>query len=228
VARGGSALPDRDQYLTLWASLHGGYDPRRSFLVGTWLRGTYAIARLLVRLRVSPTAVTVIGVLLAAGSAGATAAGWLGVAVFLVAASGIADSLDGAVALLSGRATAFGAVLDSVCDRIADLSYVLALYWAGAPLAVCLAGGVLAFVHEYARARATALGMSDIGVVTVWERPTRVIVTAMFLLGSALWVSGSARLAHKWAAAGAWVWLILGVVGLGQLVFVVRQRLRDD
>ena len=48
------------------------------------------------------------------------------------------------------------------------------------------------FLQEYTRARAAAGGMAEIGVVTVWERPTRVIVTAMFVLGAGIYVSAAA------------------------------------
>ncbi|HVN11926.1 MAG TPA: hypothetical protein VMT69_07520, partial [Kineosporiaceae bacterium] len=66
-------------------------------------------------------------------------------------------------------------------------------------------------------------GMPEIGVVTVSERPTRVIVSAMFLLGAGLYPAASAT----WATAGAAALTTLGVAGLGQLLVVVRRRLRD-
>jgi len=119
-----------------------------------------------------------------------------------------------------------GYVLDSVVDRCADLLYLLALHYVGAPTPACVAAGVLTVLQEYARARAAAAGMSEIGIVTVWERPTRVIVTAMFLLGSALYRGHSPAAAGSWASAGAWVWLGLGAVGLVQLLVVLRRRLR--
>jgi hypothetical protein len=71
---------------------------------------------------------------------------------------------------------------------------------------------------EYARARAAVGGMTEVGVVTLWERPTRVIVTATFLASAAL-------LGDPWPALGAWAWVGLGVVGLVQLGVVVRRRL---
>ena len=51
--------------------------------------------------------------------------------------------------------------------------------------------------------------MGEIGVVTVWERPTRVAVTAMFLLAGGLFPAYAVEAAT--AAAAAWVGL--GVVG---------------
>jgi CDP-diacylglycerol--glycerol-3-phosphate 3-phosphatidyltransferase len=62
--------------------------------------------------------------------------------------------------------------------------------------------------------------MSEVGVITVWERPTRVIVTAAFLLCAGLFAD------EVWAGLGAAAWVGLGMVGLGQLLVVVRRRLR--
>ena len=41
--------------------------------------------------------------------------------------SGIFDLLDGAVARATNRASNFGAILDAVCDRLADFSVLIAL-----------------------------------------------------------------------------------------------------
>jgi CDP-diacylglycerol--glycerol-3-phosphate 3-phosphatidyltransferase len=76
-------------------------------------------------------------------------------------------------------------------------------------------------LQEYARARAGNAGMTEIGVVTLWERPTRVIVTALFLLGAGIYLDAAAG----WATAGAAAWATLGAVGLSQLLVVVRRRL---
>ena len=99
---------------------------------------------------------------------------------------------------------------------------MVALWLLGAPGWACWTGGGLALLHEYVRARAAAGGMAGIGVVTVSERPTRVIVTAAFLLGAGLFPGA----AIAWATAGAAVWVVLGGAGLAQLLIVVRRRLR--
>lgn len=208
------------EYLDGWQRLHGGYDPRGNALVRGWLTGTYAVASPLARIGVAPDAVTVVGVAVAAAALLPAAAGgaWLGVAGLLVVLAGLLDNVDGAVAVLTGRATARGAVLDAVADRVGDLLFLGALLAAGADLRLCTAAGALMLLQEYLRARATAAGMSDVGVVTVWERPTRVIVTAAFLGSVAL-------LGDPWADLGAAAWCGLGAVGLVQLGVVVRRRL---
>ena len=213
----------RSDYLDRWQVLHGGYDPRSSRLVGPWLTTIYALARPFARIGVPPDAVTGLGVLVSGVVVGLCALGgrWVVLAAFVVGASGVLDSLDGAVAVLTDRVTRWGAVLDSVVDRVSDVLYLVALWLVGAPAWACLLGGVVVLVHEYTRARATAIGMDDVGVVTVGERPTRVIVVAMFLLGAGIYTASASR----WASLGAYASLGVGVVALVQLLAVVRQRL---
>jgi phosphatidylglycerophosphate synthase len=217
------SVPSRAEYFDRWSTLHGGYDPRSNGLVRGWLTLVYGCARPLAVLGVPPDVVTLFGLALAASVAGVASLGgrWVLLAVALVVASGLADNLDGGVAVLTSRTTAWGHVLDSVVDRCADLLYLLAFWLVGAPAAVCVAGGVVMMLLEYTRARAGAGGMSEVGVVTIAERPTRVIITAAFLLGSGLYVAAAA----DWATAGAWTWLAVSLVGLAQLLTVVRSRL---
>jgi phosphatidylglycerophosphate synthase len=222
-----TSLPSRAEYFTQWSTLHGGYDPAASRLVGPWLSIVYVCARPLAAVRVSPDLVTGLGLVAAAGAAalGRSGGGWLFAAALLVVVSGLIDSVDGAVAVLCGRTSAFGYVLDSVVDRCSDLLYLVALWWVGAPTKVCVGAGVLMLLQEYLRARAAAAGMTEVGVVTVWERPTRVIVTAAFLLGAAVYRSHSPGASAGWATYAAWLWLALGVAGFMQLAVVVRRRL---
>jgi CDP-diacylglycerol--glycerol-3-phosphate 3-phosphatidyltransferase len=213
----------REEYLTRWSRLHGGASA--TGLVGWWLSLVHTLARPLAGAGVGPTAVTFAGVVVAAAACRPASAGnrWPLLAALLVVASGLLDNLDGAVAVLSGRTSRWGFVLDSGCDRLADAAYCLALLLAGAPGWTAVAGAALAWLQEYVRARAAVAGMPEVGVVTVSERPTRVIVTAMFLLGAGLYP----RAAGLWAGAGAAAWVVLGVVGLVQLLLVVRGRLAD-
>ena len=58
-------------------------------------------------------------------------------------------------------------------------------------------------------------------MVTVWERPTRVIVTAFLLLACGLLPAHADLL----ATVGAVAWIGLGAVGLTQLLLTVHRRL---
>jgi phosphatidylglycerophosphate synthase len=207
-------------FLALWSAGHGGYDPRGNALAYAWLKLTYRCAVPAARWRVPPSAVTFAGLLacslvpLLAWPGGV----WPLLAVPVIAVSGLLDGVDGAVALINGRASRFGAVLDGAADRAGELLYVLALWLLGAPAWVCVAGVAVAWLQEYARARA---GMDEIGVVTVWERPTRIIVTAVALGGAGLVPS----FADEIALVGAGAWVVLGCIGLAQFLLVARRKL---
>jgi len=129
------------------------------------------LAHLLVRLRVSPNLVTVIGTV--ATSAAALLllpAGHLVIGVLAVLVLAFADSVDGLMARELGQETAFGAYLDSTMDRITDAAIftALGLYllgqdeqrWQGIGLAMGLACVFFGMLVSYARARAEGLGIS--------------------------------------------------------------------
>jgi CDP-diacylglycerol--glycerol-3-phosphate 3-phosphatidyltransferase len=213
----------RADYLRRWSALHGGVAP--TGLVGGWLRGVHLLARPLVRLRVPPALITILGGVVAGAAVwvASQGGGWPVAAALLLGVSGVLDNLDGAVAVMTDRVTGWGGLLDSLVDRISDALLLLALWVVGAPPWACLAAAALAYLQEYARARAVAVGVTDTAVVTVSERPVRVAVAAMFLLGAGLYQGA----ATTWAAAGAVVSLALGVVGCCQLLLVLHRRLVD-
>jgi phosphatidylglycerophosphate synthase len=212
---------DRGEYLDEWSRLHGEVAP--TGLIGGWLRLSYTLGRPLAGFGVRPDAITLAGLGLAALVLPIAAAGgrWPLLAVAVIVLAGLMDSLDGAVAVIGRRISRRGAVLDGACDRLADLCFIAALGSAGAPIGWCVAGGVVAMLHEQVRAGARVAGMREVGVVTVSERPTRVILTAVFLLGAGLYPGA----ATDWATAGAMAWTVIGIVGFAQLCVVVARRL---
>lgn len=214
---------DRAEYLRRWSAVHGGTPP--TGLVGGWLVMTHAVARPLVRRRVGPDGVTLLGVAVAGSALLPAAAGgrWALAVVVVVAVAGVLDNLDGAVAVMSHRVTRWGAVLDALADRVADAVFVGCLWLLGAPGWLVVAGGAVAWLHEYLRARAAGAGMTGVGVVSVCERPTRIVLTVMFALGAGTYPAAAAG----WATAGAAAWLTLGLVGLAQVTRAVRRDLRD-
>jgi phosphatidylglycerophosphate synthase len=218
------------EYARAWSVLHGGFDPETAApLIRGWVRLAYRGGSLLARLGVTPGAVTLAGLLLCAVVPVAARLGPAGLiaAAFVVLAAGFADSFDGAVAVITGRASRSGYVLDSVADRVGEAAWLVAFWLAGAPGWLAVTAGAVSWLHEYVRARATAAGMPDIGAVTVGERPTRVSVAISGLL-----IGGVAELVHPgWGGivvtAAAAVWLALAVIGLAQLAAVTRRALSD-
>ena len=124
-------------------------------------------------------------------------AGLLPLGGILLLIAGLGDMLDGPLARVSGRASRFGAFLDSVVDRYSDLFVFggLTAYFAvtGQTGAVLLGLGTIAgaFVTSYAKARAENLiAACPVGVL---ERPERLILLATGtiltgLLGLCLWI----------------------------------------
>jgi CDP-diacylglycerol--glycerol-3-phosphate 3-phosphatidyltransferase len=133
-------------------------------------------------------------------------------AAVLVLLSGVLDALDGSVALLQGRPTRWGYVLDSVVDRLCDGVVLGLLVVSGAPPGLAVATGAAVALLEYTRARAGNAGGDEVGTVTVAERPVRLLVPASgLLLGQP-----TAALVVLAALTGA---------GLVQLLLAVRRRL---
>jgi CDP-diacylglycerol--glycerol-3-phosphate 3-phosphatidyltransferase len=209
-----------EEYTAAWSELHGGFDPAAgSPLVRGWIRLAYAGGSLLARLRIGPMAVTGTGLALSAAVPFAALPGPGGLLLggVLVLLASFADGLDGAVAVLAGKVSRLGFVVDSVADRLGEAAWLAAFWLAGAPGWLVAAAGSVSWLQEYARARATAAGMTEIAVVTVSERPTRVLLAIFGLLLAA---------AFTWATtAAAAAWCALTVVGLTQLAMAIRRQL---
>jgi CDP-diacylglycerol--glycerol-3-phosphate 3-phosphatidyltransferase len=181
-------------------------------------RVTDPIAARLVRLGISPNAMTVTGTAVSIGAAmwfiphNRLFLGSVLVAVFLCF-----DVLDGAMARAAGRTSPLGAVLDASCDRLVDAALFASIAWwalvtvadpfAGAAALGC---GGLAQLISYIKARAEASGLAAEGGLV--ERAERFIIA---LLGTAIQGLG---VAHA-------VDVALGVLLAGSLL-TAAQRVR--
>ncbi len=146
-----------------------------------WTKVFSPVARLFLRLGISPDAVTVVGTLgVCAGALVFFPRGQLLVGVLVITAFVFSDLIDGHMARLSGSSSKWGAFLDSTLDRFGDAAIFsgLAMYYVGpgdseplAALAIyCL---VMGSVTSYARARAESLGMQAKGGIA--ERADRLV-----------------------------------------------------
>lgn len=137
----------------------------------------------------------------------------------LVLLGGLCDAIDGSLARNSGKATRFGALLDSSVDRYAEFAMLFGIggYFlmtqdylnsAGTFLALCGS-----FMVSYTRARAESLGLS--AKVGVMQRPERIV----FL--------GAGALIHPIALAIA-IWMVAifaNVTALQRLRYAFKQDL---
>jgi phosphatidylglycerophosphate synthase len=215
----------REEYLAAWSAWHGGTDPTASRLVRGWLSAAYGLARPLAGL--PPVVATALGLAVAVAAVIPAGAGgpWLLVAGPLIGVSAVLDSLDGALAIATGRASRRGFVLDSAVDRLSEAAFAAALWAAGAAGWLAAAFGALCWLPDYLRARAGQAGVAETGPLSVWERPARVAMTG-FTLGGAGVVSGLG-LAVPVVTTGTAVGCLLGVVGVAQLGTALRRALAD-
>jgi phosphatidylglycerophosphate synthase len=214
----------REDYLAAWSRWHGGAATDRPLVRG-WLTLAHTLARPLAGL--PPIVATALGLAVAAAAVAPAAAGggWLIAAGVLVGLSGLLDSLDGALAIGTGRASRRGFVLDSVVDRLTEAAYAGALWAAGAPGWLAVAYGAGCWLPDYLRARAGQAGVQETGALSVWERPTRVIMTGLTLAGAG--VVAGLDAADAVVTSGAAVGSLMGILAVAQLGRSLRRMLTD-
>ena len=159
---------NKQQFNVAWSALHGGAEIKG--VVKTWLAISYSSAKVASVLRMSPNFLTLLGLLFAIAMAVNPLSLWT---IPLLVLSLYADGIDGSVAIYQNRSSSFGAILDSVADRISEALWFYVAYRIGAPAWIILLTYVIASTQEYARARLGGLGIDDVGVVTPAERPVR-------------------------------------------------------
>ena len=178
----------------------------------------------------TPNSITLLGFAVCVAGAALTALGWpfYGGIVFL--AGSVLDLFDGALARMTGKASPFGALLDSVFDRLGEAALFVGLglyYLLGdlptgqlllSMLAVLL-GLVFSQGVSYLRARGEGLGaFTRSGIMTRTER--------VIILGAGLIAEGLAPVPVM-----VWVlWVIAGVscFTLFQRMFTIRGILERE
>ena len=197
-----------------------GYTDGTRRLAARWIGG-------LARTRVTPNALTAAGISLCAASAVVVWFAhdrpwllyWLAAVLFVVGS--VLDILDGALARYGGKATPFGAFLDSISDRVSEgfVLTAIALVFSrdGHDVAVGFTIAAIAgsFLVSYARAKAELLGLrGDIGLGSRAERV--VVITGGLVF--APW--GGLQWAIYFLAVTVWFTVLQRVLG-------VRRQLRQ-
>lgn len=172
------------------------------------------VVKLLVRLGLTPNAVTIIGFLLnicvavifivgaEEGNRGDLRyVGWAGAAVLF---AGLFDMLDGQVARLGKMSSSFGALLDSVLDRYSELVLFLGIcyYLIGHHYFIssltAFVGLIGSMMVSYTRARAEGLGIECKG--GLMQRPERVVLVGTSALACGIasgYIGGNYKLFIK-------------------------------
>ncbi len=198
-----TAIPmSEGQFKDRWSQLHGGADVEG--VVGGWLKFSYQAARVCVALRISPNVLTFLGV----GSAIAMGLStYAAVSLLLLTISLFFDGIDGSVAILSGSESRWGSLLDSVADRISEAFWLYTGWRLGIPAWLAITMWTVASTQEYARARLASLGHSEVGVVTLTERPVRAIFMAFALIFYIFDIPGTLPMSYAFLALLAFSFL---------------------
>jgi CDP-diacylglycerol--glycerol-3-phosphate 3-phosphatidyltransferase len=191
-----------------------------------WL--AYGCARPLARFSVPASALTAFGLLCCVGAPVLLLLGpvWALAAAGLVGLAAFAETLDSAVAVISGRITPLGTVYHAVAARLAEACWLAALWLAGVPAWLAAGCCAVAWLHEYARTESTLSGMSPARMVTMAEHRMRFAASVVGLALAGLATRLSPELAVGSATVAATVWLLLGIGGLIQLADSVQHSLR--
>ena len=168
---GSAGRVDRNEYQKRWTALHGDVVPSR--IVSGWLTFAYRVARPLAVF--SANSLSMITVLIGAIAAWFSPSPWM---ALVVIGSLILDGIDGTVAILRNEVTLRGAVLDSAADRLVEVAWLIAMWRCGVPIWILIGIWVIGLVQEYLRAKLTSLGVREVGVVTIAERPVRGLLIA--------------------------------------------------
>lgn len=132
---------------------------------------------------VSPNSVTIAGVVITSFGATAFVMGYLRLAGIFTLLGGFCDTMDGSIARTTGKASRFGALLDSAVDRYSEFIMYLGIgayfinfkdYSTAAGTFLALCGS---FMVSYARARAENLGFeAKLGFM---QRPERIVLIGL-------------------------------------------------
>lgn len=200
------------EFKARWSELHGGAEIKGA--VAGWLTFSYQVARVCTALRFTPNFLTLLGLATAFAMAFSSTAP---TALVLLVVSLFFDGIDGSVAIMQGRESKWGAVLDSVADRIAEACWLYFGWTIGIPASAAILMWVIASTQEYARARLASLGHSEVGVVTATERPVRAIFLALVLVIFILDLPGVTYFSYAF--------IILLLISFAQVMSVAKKAL---
>jgi CDP-diacylglycerol--glycerol-3-phosphate 3-phosphatidyltransferase len=151
------------------------------------------VIQLLVRLQVNPNTVSVIGFLVTIVAVGLFVAGAPVTAGLIFLLGSLLDVLDGELARSSNRVTQFGAVIDSLLDRISEGVLLIAIAWYFADrgevagVVITVAGMLGSVSTSYVRARAEAVGATcTVGWIT---RPERIVILTLGMIFGELFLA---------------------------------------
>ena len=205
----------REELFNRWSALHG--DAQVKGIVKAWLMVSYFISRPLIAMRFSPNSLSILSIFAAMSFVFTLETHW---AISLLVLSLLLDGIDGTVAIITGKSSKFGAMVDAVADRLVESLWAIALYLLGAPWEIVLVAWLAAFTQEYLRARAGGLGVNQVLIVTWCERPVRATLIFIPLVGRLF--------GFDLFEVASWLWAILQVSSAVTLFNLLRLQLQQS
>ncbi|RMG87432.1 MAG: CDP-alcohol phosphatidyltransferase family protein [Bacteroidetes bacterium] len=169
----------------------------------------------LIRLKVTPNAITTVGLLINLAAAVVLIIGaekgargdhsYVGYAGLIILFAGLFDMIDGQLARKGNMASKFGALYDSVLDRYSEMIMFLGIcyylvshhYFLSSLFAfIAMIGSVMV---SYTRARAEGLGVN--ASVGLMQRPERIVLIGMSAIACGLfskWVGADVKITVEW------------------------------
>lgn len=209
---------NRATFFLEWSKLHG--DAKTIGIVRAWLSVSYILAKPFVVLRISPNTLSYstigLGILYVLYIESNFAILFLLLTLFF-------DGIDGSVALISNKVSKFGALLDSLADRVVEALWILGLFLLGAPWQPLILIWVGIYLQEYMRARSSSIGITDILIITWCERPVRASLIFIFLIARAIGFSEDIFL-----SVVTYAWMVLQLSSAFKLFLVLRSNLQQS
>ncbi|MEM1561040.1 MAG: CDP-alcohol phosphatidyltransferase family protein [Ignisphaera sp.] len=142
------------------------------------------VARICLRLNISPSLITLSGLILSIFAIPCAIFKNYILLFLVIVLTSFMDIVDGATARLGGKTTAFGGILDSVCDRIEEFSFLISLYFTGMSAPLVLIAITISYTISYLRALGEIRGikMEGIGLLERGERLILIAGTVLLLL----------------------------------------------
>lgn len=173
------------------------------------------IERAFIAARISPNALTMVSLVLCAGSGVAVASGYLALSAWCYIFAGTLDVLDGRLARATNQSSEAGAFLDSVADRWGELLVFSGFAWLlhdSAWLFAVLLAVAGSMMVSYTRARGEGLGLKlDGGTM---QRAERILIVSVGTVAAALLETASSTAGYGIHLVG----VCLLITGLGSTV----------
>ena len=179
------------------------------------------LARIFVALRLSPNAITLVGLAVTVVAGVLFGMGCLAAGGCVLIGACLLDSVDGLVARKTGRVTRFGAFFDSTIDRYSDLVLYGGLLvfavreagnreWLVAPVAVIASAVAAGFLVSYTKSR----GENMVGEIRqgYWGRVERLIILT---IGVCVWR----------APAALWILAVFPHITVIHRILIVKAKL---